>query len=319
MILPGSMLSGIIKINSMGKRVPLKIKRISELLQLRGLPATRHPLISVINIAELKQPPENADLLLCTDFYFIGMSAWTQSCIKMPHYDFDKGVMNFIAPGRVFSFNVVQQEMPRSGWLLLLHPDFLLNYPGLKRYEFFDYAVNEALFLSEEEEQIVNGLFANIQREYSTNIDTFSRGIIISLIESLMKYAERFYQRQFITREVSHHSIVHQLGVILEAAFSREVLEKNGVPTVKDISGQLNLSPNYLSGVLKTLTGSSTQQHIQEKIIAKAKERLVMTDLSVNEIAFELGFEYPQSFSKLFRTRVKLSPLEFRKAERFQN
>lgn len=309
----------------MAGNLPLKIKGIHELLQLRGLPATKHPLINVLNITELKKRPEMLDLVVTTDFYFIGMSKSTQSCLKMKYgqeeYDFDKGVMKFIAPGRVFSFNTDQvQEIDLDGWLLMLHPDFLWNHPlalKMKQYEFFDYSVNEALFLSDNEEQTISGLFKNIEQEYSTNIDKFSQEIIISLIESLLGYAARFYQRQFITRKITHHGIVSQLEALLEKVFSQDVLEENGVPTVKDISSQLNISPNYLSGLLKTLTGNSTQQHIQEKIIEKAKERLMMTDLSVNEIAFELGFEYPQSFSKLFKTKTNISPLEFRKSSRF--
>jgi AraC-like DNA-binding protein len=309
----------------MAGNLPLKIKGINELVQLRGLPATKHPLISVINIAELQKRPEKVDIAATTDFYFIGMGKFTHACLKMKYgqqeYDFDKGIMKFIAPGRVFSFNTDPvEELELSGWLLMLHPDFLWNHPlalKIKQYEFFDYSVNEALFLSDSEEQTISGLFKNIEQEYSTNIDKFSQGIIISLIESLLGYAERFYQRQFITRTITHHGIVSQLDALLEKAFSQEALEENGIPTVKDISTQLNISPNYLSGLLKTLTGNSTQQHIQEKIIEKAKERLMTTDLSVNEIAFELGFEYPQSFSKLFKTKTNISPLEFRKSGRF--
>jgi len=308
----------------MAGNLPLKIKGIHELLQLRGLPDTKHPLISVINIAELKEQPKNLDRTVTTDFYFISMSKSTQSCVKMKNgheeYDFDKGVMNFIAPGRVFSFKADQVEgMKPSGWLLLLHPDFLWSHPlalKIRQYEFFDYTVNEALFLSDNEEQIINGLFRNIEREYLTSIDKFSQGIIISFTEALLGYSERFYQRQFITRKITHHGIVGQLEALLEKAFSQEILKVNGIPTVKGISSQLHLSPNYLSSLLKTFTGNSTQQHIQEKIIEKAKERLIMTDLSVNEIAFELGFEYPQSFSKLFKTKTNVSPLEFRRSGR---
>lgn len=306
-------------------KLPTKIKGITELLRLRNLPDTKHPLITVLNIDELERQSGDTDIVVTTDFYFIGMGNSAQSCLKMKYgqeeYDFDKGVMNFIAPGRVFGFNAGQDnDINRFGWLLLLHPDFLWNHPlalKMKQYEFFDYKVNEALFLSDSEEQVISGLFRNIWQEYSTSIDTFSQGIIISLIESLLGYAARFYQRQFITRKITNHSIINQLNTLLEKAFTTEALEENGIPTVKDISAQLNISPNYLSGLLKTFTGNSTQQHIQEKIIEKAKAKLIMTDLSVNEIAFELGFEYPQSFSKLFRTKTNLSPLAFRKAGRF--
>ncbi|WP_343070987.1 helix-turn-helix transcriptional regulator [Chitinophaga qingshengii] len=229
--------------------------------------------------------------------------------------------MKFIAPGRIFSFNTDEvEDITLSGWLLMLHPDFLWNHPlaqKMRQYEFFDYSMNEALFLSDEEEQTMTGLFKTIAQEYSAHIDAFSQGIIISLIEAMLGYSARFYQRQFITRKITHHDIVRKLDALLEKAFTQDALEENGIPTVKDISRQLNISPNYLSGMLKTLTGNSTQQHIQERIIEKAKERLILTDLSVNEIAFELGFEYPQSFSKLFKTWTNMSPLAFRKAGRF--
>ncbi|NLR59514.1 helix-turn-helix transcriptional regulator [Chitinophaga polysaccharea] len=308
----------------MAGNLPRKIKSIAELLQLRSLPDTKHPLISVLNTAELKNQPGHLDIAVTTDFYFIGLGNAAQACLQMKYghqaYDFDKGMMNFIAPGRVFGFNTGQAEAITSpAWLLLLHPDFLWKHPlalKIKQYEFFDYSVNEALFLSDSEAQTISGLFKNIDQEHRTNIDTFSQGIIISLIEALLGYSARFYQRQFITRNITNHRIVSQLDALLEKAFSEEVLEKKGIPTVKDISNQLNISPNYLSGLLKTLTGNSTQQHIQEKIIEKAKERLIMTDWSVNEIAFELGFEYPQSFSKLFKTKTNFSPLAFRKLGR---
>lgn len=303
----------------------MKIKSIHQLLQLRGLPDTKHPLISVINITELKGQSKNLGKTVTTDFYFIAMSKSAQSCVKMKNghesYDFDKGVLNFIAPGRVFSFDADQVEgINPSGWLLLLHPDFLWGHPlslKMRRYEFFNYSLNEALFLSDSEEQIISGLFKNIEQEYLTNIDKFSQNIIISFVEALLAYSERFYQRQFITRKIIHHDIVSQLDALLEKAFSPEILESRGIPTVKDISSQLHLSPNYLSSLLKTLTGNSTQQHLQDKIIEKAKEKLMMTDLSINEIAFELGFEYPQSFSKLFKTKTTISPLEFRRSSRF--
>ncbi|MCW3463464.1 helix-turn-helix domain-containing protein [Chitinophaga nivalis] len=308
----------------MSGNLPLKIKGISQLLQLRGLPKSKHPLIAVFDIATIKELPNHLETPLTTDFYFIGLKQFLPCVVKMKYgqqeQDFDEGQMRFIAPGQVFSYYAYPtEEINQSGWLLLVHPDFLWNSPlakKIKQYEFFGYSMHEALFLSEQEELTMKGLFRNIEQEYSTNIDQFSQGIIISLIESLLGYAERFYQRQFITRKITHHSIANQLEALLEKAFTPEILAQNGIPTVKYISGQLNISPNYLSSLLKMLTGNSTQQHIQEKIIEKAKERLVTTDLSVNEIAFELGFEYPQSFSKLFRTKTNYSPLAFRKFSR---
>ena len=233
-------------------------------------------------------------------------------------YDFDEGVMFFMAPGQVFSIEVKNHSTSkRSGWILFLHPDFLWNTylaKTIRQYEYFDYSVNEALFLSEKEEVTINNIIQNIQREYHSNIDKFSQQIIISQIEVMLNYAERFYHRQFITRKITNHKILDRLENILTDYFNSEDLLKNGLPTVQYISEALHVSPNYLSGLLKTLTGQSTQQHIHDKLIEKAKEKLSTTDLSVSEIAYELGFGYPQSFSKLFKTKTNFSPLEFRQS-----
>jgi AraC-like DNA-binding protein len=199
--------------------------------------------------------------------------------------------------------------------MLLVHPDFLWNTAlakTIKCYEFFDYSVNEALFLSEKEEDTIIGIMQNVQQEYHSNIDKFSQDIIIAQLELLLNYADRFYHRQFITRKITNHALLDRLEDLLNNYFNSNILAKQGLPTVQYIAETLNVSPGYLSGSLKSLTGQSTQQHIHDKLIEKAKERLSTTALSVSEIAYELGFEHPQSFSKLFKTKTKLSPLEFR-------
>jgi len=201
--------------------------------------------------------------------------------------------------------------------MLLIHPDFLWNTPlakTLKNYEFFGYSVNEALFLADKEETTITGIIQNIQQEYHSNIDQFSQNIIISQIETLLNYSERYYQRQFITRKRINHQILDRLERLLADYFNDEDLTTKGLPTVQYIAESLNVSPSYLSGVLNTLTGQSTQQHIHNKLIEKAKEKLSTTSLSVSEIAYELGFEHPQSFSKLFKTKTNFSPLEFRQS-----
>ena len=150
--------------------------------------------------------------------------------------------------------------------------------------------------------------------EYHNNIDKFSQDIIISQIEVLLNYSDRFYHRQFITRKVTNHKILDRLEDILDEYFNGDDLMEKGLPSVQFVADALNVSPNYLSGLLKVMTGQSTQQHIHEKLIEKAKEKLSTTDLSVSEIAYALGFEHPQSFSKLFKTKTRLSPLEFRRS-----
>jgi AraC family transcriptional activator of pobA len=227
--------------------------------------------------------------------------------------------MFFMSPNQVLRAEIESTTTVAepSGWVLLIHDDFLWNTTlaqKMKQYDFFYYVANEALFLSEKEETIINGIIQNIQNEYQRNIDKFSKQIIISHIENLLSYAERFYNRQFITREKNNHHILDHLEVLLNDYFADGDLISKGLPTVQFIAKKLNISSNYLSRLLKTLTGQSTQQFIHEKLIEKAKEKLSTTDLSVSEIAFELGFEHLQSFSKLFKAKTKQSPLEFRQS-----
>jgi AraC-like DNA-binding protein len=155
-----------------------------------------------------------------------------------------------------------------------------------------------------------------LEREYLANVVQFSDHIIISQLESLLSYSERFYQRQFFTRKISNHSLLDRLEKLLDSKFNDTHLGENGIPTVNDLAGDLNISPNYLSNVLKVTTGLSTQQHIHKKVVEKAKEKLSTTALTVSEIAYGLGFEYTQSFSKLFKSKTGLSPLEFRQSYR---
>jgi AraC-like DNA-binding protein len=223
-----------------------------------------------------------------------------------------------MSPNQVFSLYTNAKGAPKqSGWLLLIHPDFFWNTAlakRIKQYDFFDYSLNEALFLSEMEETTINEIVARIQHEYHSNIDKFSKQIIISHIETLLSYSERFYNRQFITREKNNHQVLERLEQILTNHFDNDALVSKGLPTVQDVAEKLNVSPSYLSSLLRTLTGQNTQQHIHNKLIEKAKEKLSTTVLSVSEIAYQLGFEHSQSFSKLFKTKMKVSPLEFRRS-----
>lgn len=232
-------------------------------------------------------------------------------------YDFDEGVLFFMAPNQVFSVEPNSKVAPEhSGWLLLIHPDFLWNTPvakSIKKYEYFNYSANEALFLSDKEESVITGIVKNIEQEYHSNIDKFSQGIIIAQLELLLTYSERFYERQFITRKKENHSILDRLEKMLDEHFDNNNGIGKGLPTVQYVADTLNVSPSYLSGLLKVLTGQSTQNHIHEKLIEKAKERLSTTELSVSEIAYELGFEHPPSFSKLFKKKTDLSPQDFRR------
>jgi AraC-like DNA-binding protein len=297
---------------------PQRIRTISEYHRAKGLSTPEHPLISLVDYGAIRHEPGIVSMVF--DFYSIALKRNPAARIKygQQDYDFDEGVMFFIAPGQVFSVEVeADSETPHSGWILLIHPDLLWNTnlaKTIRRYEYFDYSVAEALFLSEKEEATLVGIMQAIRQEYRANIDGFSQNIIIAQLELLLSYAERFYHRQFITRKITNSRVLGRLEDILTNYFNSDALLKNGLPTVQYIAETLNISPNYLSALLKVLTGQSTQQHIHGKLIEKAKEKLSTTDLSVNEIAYELGFEYPQSFSKLFKTKTSLSPLAFRQS-----
>ncbi|GAB3705772.1 AraC family transcriptional regulator [Spirosoma flavus] len=275
--------------------------------------------MSVIDVANMRNLLDK-ETSMVYDFYTITLKRNFNARMKygQQEYDFDEGIMFFMAPGQVLKIEVgVNVPLVHSGWMLLIHPDFLWNTALakiIKQYEYFDYAVHEALFLSEKEETIISGIMQNIQQEYHSNIDQFSQSVIIAQLELLLTYSDRFYHRQFLTRKITNHQILNRLETLLADYFNSDDLIEKGLPTVQSIADALNVSPNYLSGLLKVLTGQSTQQHIHEKLIEKAKEKLSTTDLSVSEIAYALGFEHSQSFSKLFKSKTALSPLEFRQS-----
>jgi AraC family transcriptional activator of pobA len=297
---------------------PIRLKTISAFHKLWGLAKPEHPLISVIDYAHINHSLVDPGQPVILDCYSITIKR--DLAVKMIYgqqsFDFDEGVMFFMAPGQVFRVEKQPENMPdHSGWIVLIHPDFLWNTSLAKtisKYEYFQYAIHEALFLSEKEEGIVAGIIKSIREEYHSNIDTYSQNIIISQLDTLLNFSERFYRRQFITRKIANHKVLERVEDLLEGYFNNDDLSVKGLPSVQFIADHLNISTSYLTGLLKLLTGQSTQQHIQNKVIGKAKEKLSTGDQSVSEIAYELGFEHPQSFSKLFKMKTKLSPLEFR-------
>jgi len=293
-----------------------RIKTVSEYHRSRGLSKPLHPLISLIDYRSIIHSSETNNVNWVFDFFLIALKKNIDGKFRygQQNYDFDEGTMFFIAPGQVFRIEINTELPDRSGWMLLFHPDFLLGTPlakSIKNYQFFGYSAREALFLSEHEETIVLDIVQNIKREYQTNIDKFSQQIILSQVEVLLNYADRFYNRQFLTRKVTNHKVLEKFEALLDQYFMDKA-QQNGLPTVNYLAEQLNLSSDYLTSLLKVTTGLSSQQHIHEKLIEKAKEKLSSTDLSVSEIAYELGFEHSQSFSKLFKSKTKQSPLEFR-------
>lgn len=302
----------------MENQQPYRIKSIKEYHKILGISMPEHPLVSVVNLADFKPYVSEEKVKVVFDFYMISLKKIISGNVKYSYgqqqYDFDEGILFFIAPNQVFSFEA-DDDFKSNGFMLLIHPDFLWGTAlgkTIKKYEFFNYSASEALFVSEKEEGILNNLIQNIEQEYHSNIDKFSESIIVSQLESLFNYSDRFYQRQFLTRKISNHQILEKLEKLLDEYFKSDNLIAKGLPSVQYLAKQLNTSPNYLSGVLKTLTGQNTQQHIHNKVIEKAKEKLSTTNLSVGEIAYSLGFEYSQSFSKLFKSKSGISPLEFR-------
>lgn len=298
---------------------PIRFNSISDFHSFCNLSNPDHPLISLIDYSKVNYPVEGTELKWIQNFYSIGLKKNVNPRFNygQQQYDFDSGVLCFVSPQQFLSLEVKQDiEVNPTGFLLLIHPDFLWNTSltkKIKSYDFFSYQVKEALFLSDREEKIIVDIFKNIEREYQSNIDKFTQELIIAQIELLLIYSERFYERQFLTRKRSSHELLHKFEEVLSQYFENEKLLENGIPSVKIIAEQMNISPNYLGTLLRIHTQQNTQQHIQNRLIESAKERLSTTHLSVSEIAYELGFEHPQSFSKLFKQKTNQSPGEFRK------
>lgn len=295
------------------------IKSISQSHQLMGVAKPKNPLFSILQFDDIPQYNVENQTRVISDFYQIALK---KSCpgktviiYGQTPFDFDEGVLSFFAPKQV-SFINPGLLFPQSGWLINIHPDFLRSFlldKKITEYGFFDYAVNEALILSEDEENAIETIMKHIKKEYYLPIDNFSQDVIISNIELLLTYCNRYYNRQFITRKIATNNLLINVERFLKDYFEKSAINK-GLPTVELLASEINCSPKYLSDCLKQLTGRTAQQHIHDKLIEKAKEKLSTTELSVSEIAYELGFEYSQSFNKLFKSKTNLSPLEFKQS-----
>ena len=288
------------------------INSISEFHRLLSLPEPLHPLVSVINLSDSIFLEDEVWKGFVNRFYCVALKREAKGKIKygQQHYDYDKGVLSFTAPNQVQYLDLQNMECG-SGYLLIFHPDFLLQHSlanSIGSYGFFSYAVNEALHLSAEEEDDLIAILNKIDKECS-HIDKHTQEIILTQIELLLNYSNRFYERQFITRRNNNSALLAKFEQLVDEYFNSDV---HGLLTVQYIADKMNLSPNYLSDLLRVHTGQSTQQHIHEKLIGKAKEKLSTTSLSISEIAYALGFEHAQSFSTLFKKKTNLSPVEFR-------
>jgi len=301
------------------ENAPFRFASLSEAHRFFGLPAPLHPLISLVRGAHTPAAPIGAQQAHVLSFYKISYRPKLSSKLKygQGYYDFEEGGLLFAAPGQIIG-GTEEHEVGACGqYTLLIHPDFLANYPLAKKirhYGFFTYSANEALHMSEPEKELLLALFKTMEAELASRLDEFSQEVVVAQLELLLTYANRFYKRQFFTRKTLHNDLLQRLEETLAACFRRENLLSLGIPTVQHLAQCLHVSPSYLSDMLRTLTGQSAQQHIHDKLIEQAKEQLATTSLSVSEVAYVLGFAHPQSFSKLFKSQTQLSPRQFRQS-----
>jgi AraC-like DNA-binding protein len=292
----------------------IDLESISDLYDLVNYPRPRHPLVSVIDHTDFAALQPKASTLFRFGFYTI-------SCKKFEgllhygksRYDFGEGSLLFTAPGQVIGPGAGTKI--DEGWSLFIDPDLLHGTSlgnKMQQYTFFHYEVNEALHISEEESRIVKDCVDKIAREYNQSIDKHTQGVIVSSIELLLNYCNRFYDRQFYTRAKVNADIVQRFETLLKDYFNQNNLVEAGLPAVTYFASRLNLSSNYLSDLLQRFTGKSTVEHIHLELVEKAKSLLWGTESSISEIAYELGFEYPSHFTKLFKSKTGKSPSAYR-------
>ncbi|MBF4507751.1 helix-turn-helix transcriptional regulator [Flavobacterium sp. JLP] len=299
------------------KKQPKIFDSLSELHKAMGQPKPSHPLIGILNYGEAVFDPKDYEQGIILNFYKISFKTHFSGKLRYGHgfYDFEEGGMSFISPGQILRMQ--DEEADYSGMSLHIHPDFIRPYSlntKIKQYGFFGYSAAEALYLSESEKETILGVFHSIQKELNERIDGFSQDVILSQIELLLNYSNRFYNRQFLTRKAINHDVISKLEILLEDYFNTEKTIENGLPTVQFIANELQLSPRYLSDLLRNSNGQNTQQFIHDKLIEKAKEYIATGTLSISEIAYKLGFEHPQSFNKLFKKKTSLTPVAFQES-----
>ncbi len=287
---------------------------VSQLHEALGIAKPRHPLFSIIRFEDFPQIKVENKTRLIADFYQITLKKECPCKIQYGQtmFDFDEGIISCFAPKQI---NIIRKDFTpaTSGWQLCIHADFLRAYPlgqKIKDYGFFDYEINEALILSDEEQKSIEKIFEQIETEYHLPIDNFSQDVIVSYIDLLLSYCNRYYSRQFITRKTFNSSLLARFDELLNVYFADAL--NNGLPTVGYFAENLNVSSKYLNDCLKQVTGQTTQELIHRKLMEEAKDLLASSELSVSEIAFRLGFEYSQSFSKLFKNKTNQTPVEYR-------
>lgn len=291
-----------------------KIRTISELHSMLGYEKPKHPLITLVDLTKVNTKPQEEEVFFAMDFYAIVCKSF-EGTLKYGRsiYDFQEGSLIFHAPGQVLSSS--PDLKITDGWALYFHPDLLYGTDLAKKiqdYSFFHYDANEALHISDEENEILKTCVQNIHREYNQNTDHHTQELIVDSIQLMLNYSKRFYQRQFITRKKVNSGIIERFESLLREYINENTLIETGLPTVTYFADKLNLSSTYLTDVLKNQTGKNSQEHIHLALVDKAKTMLLGTTKSVSEVAYDLGFEYPSHFSKLFKSKTGKSPSQYR-------
>lgn len=293
-------------------------KTLSAYFDYMQLPRPEHPILSVLFATgdHFLPCPIRSSSPITNDCYTISLKKVLKGNLNYGRtkYDFTNGAMVFVAPRQVLQWdsNLVFEQ---QGFSINFHEDFLKGTElaqQIKRYGFFSYSVNEALHLSPREEKQIESIVKNIEIEYHNNQDKFSKEIIIAHLSTLLKYANRFYERQFINRKELSNDLLEQFNQELKAYFESGLLQKKGIPSIKQLANNMAVSQRYLSDTLKKETGKTTTEHLQFYLIDEAKNILLKPNKSIAEVAYELGFEYPQYFSRLFKKKEGLSPSEYR-------
>ncbi len=296
----------------------LRIESITQVHDFMGFAKPKHPLVSVIPAGKHWFDRDVTDTRFVMDLYNISLKTFHTGSFQYGRnaYDFQEGTLVFTAPGQVMEFDEkLEQSTSTEGWTVLFHPDLIRKSSlgsTIEEYSFFDYESNEALHLSDDERTALTDLVNKIYMEYSQNIDKHSQELIVANIEMLLKYSKRYYDRQFFTRTNLNKDILSDFNRLVKQYYNSEQPFTNGVLTVKECANMLSMSVNYLGDLIKTETGRNAKDHIQDYVVERAKNMLLGSNEAVSNIAYSLGFEYPQGFNKLFKARVGLSPSDYR-------
>ncbi|WP_105615490.1 helix-turn-helix domain-containing protein [Vallitalea okinawensis] len=293
------------------------IDNITTLHEISGYEKPTHPLVTVMDVSKIKPQREVKDARVRLGFYSISMKSNVESGMKYgrQYYDFQEGSLIFMEPNQVATFDIAAPGEDAEGWILCFHPEFIRGSGLAKKidnFSFFSYSANEALHLSDKEKNTLTNIVESIQEEITQNIDPYTKKLILNSLELILNYSDRYYGRQFLTRTSKNKDIITEFESLLKERVNSEHLADKGIPSVKELAISLGYSPYYLSDLLKKETGKGTQEYIQEYLLSKAKDLLISTNKPVNQIGYQLGFEYPAHFSKFFKNKTGMTPSKYR-------